>query len=220
MPDPDTMTSFRLSPARRHRGGTLLGFIFGLLVGLGIALAVAVYVTRVPVPFVERSVSRSAEQDAKEAERNKGWNPNDMLGGQDTTSKQPVVPEQPPAPATTGNANEAPAGDPLGDLVKSRTDATTPDATSASGGGAASAAGDGSTYFVQAGAFRSPDDAESQRARLAMMGMSANVSTRDQDGTTMYRVRVGPFNDKSMADATREQLVVNGVDAVLVRLKR
>ena len=42
----------------KQLGGTLIGFVIGLLVGLGLALAVAVYVTKVPVPFVDRGVSR------------------------------------------------------------------------------------------------------------------------------------------------------------------
>ena len=62
--------------ARAQRGGTLVGFVVGLLVGLGLALSVAVYVTRVPVPFVDRGVTRKPADDAAEAERNKGWNPN------------------------------------------------------------------------------------------------------------------------------------------------
>ena len=69
------------SATRSSFGGTLMGFVIGLLVGLGAALAVAVYVTRVPIPFVDRNVSRNADQDALEAERNKGWNPNRALGG-------------------------------------------------------------------------------------------------------------------------------------------
>ena len=48
------------SSARRATGGTLIGFVAGLLVGLGAALAVAVYVTKVPVPFVDRGLSRDA----------------------------------------------------------------------------------------------------------------------------------------------------------------
>ena len=43
-------------PIKKHRGGTLLGFILGLLVGLGAALAVAVYVTKVPIPLVDRGL--------------------------------------------------------------------------------------------------------------------------------------------------------------------
>ena len=71
--------------SRSSLGGTLVGFIVGLLVGLAAALAVAVYVTRVPVPFVDRGLSRSAEDDAKEAERNKGWNPNRGVSGAPAT---------------------------------------------------------------------------------------------------------------------------------------
>lgn len=73
---------------------------------------------------------------------------------------------------------------------------------------------------MQAGAFKSPEDAEAQRAKLAMMGMSADVSEREQSGRTVFRVRVGPFNDKAMAESTREQLEVQGVQAALVRVQR
>ena len=52
-----------------QHGGTLLGLIIGLVIGLGIALAVAVYVTKVPVPFVNKGQSRSVEQDAAEARK-------------------------------------------------------------------------------------------------------------------------------------------------------
>ena len=86
------------SSSRSSLGGTLVGFIVGLLVGLAAALAVAVYVTRVPVPFVDRGLSRSAEDDAKEAERNKGWNPNRGVSG------APAAPPAAPgaAPGTEG----------------------------------------------------------------------------------------------------------------------
>ena len=48
---------------KQERGGTFIGFIVGVVVGLGAALAVAVYVTKVPVPFTNKSQSRSPEQD-------------------------------------------------------------------------------------------------------------------------------------------------------------
>ena len=129
--------------ARSQRGGTLVGFVVGLLVGLGIALSVAVYVTRVPVPFVDRGVSRKPAQDLEEAERNKGWNPNAQLAGKPAPLPAPATPEGtatagaisvPPAdgqplppvptkPAATATATAAvtrPAAGPLGDLVASK----------------------------------------------------------------------------------------------------
>jgi cell division protein FtsN len=226
--------------AHKHRGGTLTGFVVGLLVGLGLALSVAVYVTRVPVPFVDRGVSRKPAQDAAEAERNKGWNPNASLAGKPAPLPPPPAPAETPAdaeaakPDATGSsaANTEPAkadpakpgdaaaaktaADPLGDLMKAKA-GTAADAAAAP---APAAGADPFAYFVQAGAFKSPDEAQAQKARLAMLGMEASISEREQAGRTVFRVRMGPFNQKAMADATREQLEVNGVEAALVRVQR
>ena len=64
---------------KQQRGGTLLGLVIGVVIGLGAALAVAVYVTKVPVPFVNKSPPRKADQDAAEALKNKDWDPNVQL---------------------------------------------------------------------------------------------------------------------------------------------
>jgi len=217
--------------ARKQLGGTLTGFVVGLLVGLGIALSVAVYVTRVPVPFVDRGVSRKPAQDVEEAERNKGWNPNAGLAtSPPTVPPTVVIPDPAPEPVVAAPAGSPAAGkpvapqpatpptqaDPLGDLMRARTAA----ANGAAPPAGAPAAVDPFTYFVQAGAFRAPEEAEAQRARLAMLGMAAEVTEREQSGRAVFRVRVGPFNQKAMADATLEQLEVNGVEAALVRVQR
>lgn len=229
------------------QGGTLIGFAVGLLVGLAAALAVAVYVTRVPIPFVDRGLSRSAEDDAKEAERNKGWNPNRGISGMPAPGAAPATPgatgnegaiSVPPADGRTLPPAGAAAKDPIGDLVNSKLGQQPPGpaapaspaaaATAAAKPGAAATApaaepaagADPFTYFVQAGAFRNPDEAEAQRARLAMLGISAQIDEREQSGRTIYRVRVGPFAQKALADLTIEQLQVNKVDAALVRVQR
>ena len=75
-------------------------------------------------------------------------------------------------------------------------------------------------YFVQAGAYTRPEDAEQQRAKVGLMGMSAKVSEREQSGHTMYRVRLGPFDRKDDADAAQQRLAGNGVEAALVRVER
>ncbi|MCO5117895.1 MAG: SPOR domain-containing protein, partial [Burkholderiaceae bacterium] len=76
------------------------------------------------------------------------------------------------------------------------------------------------TYFVQAGAFRAQADADAQRARLSLMGVEARVSEREQAGRTVYRVRVGPFQNRDAADRVKARLDDNGMEAALVRVQR
>ncbi len=211
---------------KKQRGGTLLGLIIGALIGLGAALAVAVYITKVPVPFMNKSQSRSPDSDAAEARKNKDWNPNAPLAG-----KNPAKPAAGPATSgevTTSNtpppaAVEAPAAkatkppvssDPLGDLAKAKSEAP------AVAGPAAASGADPFSYFVQAGAFRTPEDAEAQRAKLSLLGMQAKVTEREQSGRTVYRVRLGPFDRKEDADKAKERLDNNSIETALVRVQR
>lgn len=53
----------------KQTGGTIVGFILGLLVGLGVALGVAVYVTKLPVPFLNKGATRSSDQDNAERQK-------------------------------------------------------------------------------------------------------------------------------------------------------
>ena len=173
---------------KKQRGGTILGFILGVVVGLGVALGVAVYVTKVPIPFVNKASSRTVEQDVMETQRNKDWDPNAAL--QVKPAAKAPDPAVAPGPATDvpGPAVQpvevkpAVSADPLGDLAKARASASKTDPY---------------YYFVQLGAFRTAADAESQRARLSLAGIETKVSEREQSGRTVYRVRVGPFERKT-----------------------
>jgi cell division protein FtsN len=76
------------------------------------------------------------------------------------------------------------------------------------------------SYFVQAGAYASAEDAESQRGKLALLGYAARVTEREQSGRTVHRVRLGPFDEKVEADSAKEKLLAAGFEAVLVRAPR
>lgn len=219
----------------QQRGGTTLGLILGVIVGLGAALGVAVYVSKVPMPFLSKA--KNADQDAAEARKNKDWDPNSPLYGKNPARiTVPAAPEvtspategvtaapaatpaapattaasEPVAPVTVPPAKPVPkasaSSDPLGDLVKAK---------SAEASAAASF-----NYFVQAGAFRSPSDAEAQRAKLAMLGWESRVSEREQNGRTVFRVRVGPFGKRDDAEQLKSRLEGAGVDSALVRVQR
>ena len=202
---------------RAQRGGFLLGMIVGLLVGLVLALGVALMVTKVPLPFVNKVPTRSAEQDAAESEKNRSWDPNAPLSNRNSHASGPAVSASAPgavaanpaASAANGGSKRDPAAILAGKL---------PGASSAAS--AASAPTALMIYYVQAGAFADPDEAEQQRARLAMMGMEARVTQRQQSGRTVYRVRVGSFDERPDAEAARDRLASAGIDAALVRVQK
>jgi cell division septation protein DedD len=68
------------------------------------------------------------------------------------------------------------------------------------------------TYFVQAGSFQNPADAEKLKAKLAMIGMEANVQTVSLPEKGMWhRVRLGPYKGQDEANNAVNQLKQNGV---------
>ena len=55
---------------------------------------------------------------------------------------------------------------------------------------------------------------------MAMMGLDAKVSEREQAGRTVYRVRLGPFDDKAAAERVRAKLESAQVENTIVRMQR
>jgi cell division protein FtsN len=207
---------------RQQRGTTLLGFILGLVVGLAAALAVAVYVTKVPVPFVSKAVSRSPDLDITEQQKNKGWDPNAPLYGKnparpDGPSEQVVNAGTEPVASAPVKPEFKPAvtADPVGDLARVKLAANNQGTASA-----ADTAADPFTYFVQVGAFRTAEDAETQHAKLSLGGIETTVSQREERGQTVHRVRVGPFETREAAEKTKQKLGASGIETALVRVQR
>ena len=215
-----------------QRGGTFLGFIMGLVVGLGLSLAVAIYVTKVPTPFSNKNQPRSSEQDSAETQKNKDWNPNTVLQPKapaETPTTPPVSATGPAAPVVNADPARKPTdkapveaakseprpavtADPLGDLAKAKSGLSTPVTGSVTA--------DPFDYVIQVGAYRTLADADAQKAKLALMGMDAKVSERDQSGRTVYRVRLGTYDDKAAAEKVRARLESNNIENTLVRVQR
>jgi cell division protein FtsN len=177
----------------QQRGGTILGLIFGMVIGLAAALAVAVYVTKVPVPFLNKGGNNTSAMRLRPSATRTGTptrrpEPPACTAPGDTSSSserrdgvaahaaynlQPAesprrrhpTPEKPAKPAS---------GDPLGDLVKEPAAADKAEKSRADKEKAAAQTASSSdsafNYFVQAGAFRGQSEAEAQRAKLAMLG--------------------------------------------------
>lgn len=226
-----------LSGKASQRGSLVLGLIIGLLLGLALALGVALYIAKVPVPFVDKVPHRTPEQDAAEVERNKNWDPNAPLAGKQTppaplpsaaSAAEPdaVVPDAASADRRAAKA-EAAAKAASDAVPKSTRDPAAilagqmpASAPAAKASAPAKPATEPFIYFVQAGAFSSAEDAEQQRAKLAIQGLSTKVTEREQGGRTVYRVRTGPFDTREEAEAQQDRLKGMGTDAALVRVDR
>ena len=209
----------------KQHGGTILGFILGLVTGLAVALGVAVYVTKVPLPFLSKSQTRSADQNESETKKNKDWDPNALIANKpapkttadpepanaaEPAAKAPPVvpaearPDTKPA-AATPEAKAAASPDPIGALAKAKTAA--PEAPQIS-------------FYVQVGAFRTPDDAERHRAKLALKGVDAKITERELSGRPVYRARVGPFEKLEDAETAKDKMDKLGIETALVKVQR
>jgi len=177
-----------------QRGGTLLGFILGLLIGLGVAVAVALYITNAPIPFVNKV--KPATENINPGAGGKLPDPNRALISPSPNAGAPAE-----APATAVVPTEVPK-------EMAPADAKTQAALE-----------EGSRFLLQAGAFKTPEDADAMRARLALMGLDAKVFPREEGGTTLYRVRLGPYGSLDEINRVRKSLADNGVDSQLVRIK-
>ena len=125
-----------------QRGGTFLGLVIGLLVGLAVAFVVAIYVSKVPIPFVDKGVSRDPGEEAAEAKRNKDWDPNAPLYGRnaprpqkkgDEGSEADAQATKLPVPASSPTPAPAPAAGPVlppdgANVPPAPTNASDPDA--------------------------------------------------------------------------------------------
>jgi cell division protein FtsN len=208
-----------------QHGGFLIGLVVGLLIGLAAALAVALYVTKAPNPFVNKVPARTPTQDAAEAEKNRNWDPNSALAGKNPAPGASGVLGEPPAPALRPAVAAPAVVDPVVPpraAAAAASSAVARPATprSASQVAPSTLAAGAFTYFVQAGAYSRSEEAEQQRAKLAMLGVESRLTEREQGGKMVYRVRVGPFERREDAENAKEKLGDSGVDSALVAVQK
>lgn len=74
-----------------------------------------------------------------------------------------------------------------------------------------------SRYMLQAGSFPEIRSAEEVKARLALLGFSAQIQPVVVDGKTFNRVRLGPYPSASDLEVAKRTLAENGVSAVAMK---
>jgi cell division protein FtsN len=196
----------------RHKqgGNFLIGLFIGLVLGLAIALGVAFYLSKTPLPFLGKA-KPAATKDGEKAPGDASKAVAGMPGGGSASSKGGPDKDRPKydfykilpggeEPVTDRELKEAAK-------AAAKSQAVQPEAAKG-------------VYFIQAGSFQNPADADNQKAKIALLGFESSVEpTTLPDKGTWYRVRLGPYKSLDELNRVRRVLTQNGIDANLVKLK-
>ncbi|AKQ57825.1 SPOR domain-containing protein [Bordetella hinzii] len=216
-------------------GSTLYGVLAGLLIGLILAAAVAFYVTKAPMPFVDRA-TRQASGPEKPIDPRTAPDPNQGLYGRDGAAGTPPTGPTATAPtplpdgktddlgaliATLPSADQAaaplPVPVPAAPAPSKPAAAAKPPEKTASIASTPPAQQANGNYYLQAGAYRVQADAESLRARILLLGLPVNVQRAEVNGVQVNRVRVGPFSRLDDMNRARSRLGENKIESTVVK---
>ncbi|MGB8338150.1 MAG: SPOR domain-containing protein [Burkholderiales bacterium] len=199
----------------QQRGSTVTGIIIGLLLGLGIALGVAFFVNKQKSPYVDR-MNHPVEGIEKPASAK-------------LEDPKPVDPSAKPA-AVVGDKPRFDYHQILSDgkvatpnLDKSHKNQhviVNPAPVAAQPIEKPVPEEPGTKYYLQVGAFNSETDADNLKARIALIGLQAEVKAATvQDKGVMHRVRLGPYKTHDEMSRARDDLTQNGLPSSVITIK-
>jgi cell division protein FtsN len=192
----------RSASPSRSGGSFMLGLFFGLILGLAIALGVAFYLNKTPLPFLGKA-KPAATTDGKEAPAE----PSKAVAGM-------------PQSGAKGADKERPKFDFYKILPGGEEPVSERELKEAAKAGKSQPEVAKGVYFIQAGSFQNPADADNQKAKIAILGFESSVEpTTLPDKGTWYRVRMGPYTALEDLNRVRRVLTQNGIDANLVKVK-
>jgi cell division protein FtsN len=177
----------------------MLGMFIGLILGLGAALGVAFYLNKTPIPFLDKAKPATGKEAPGD--------PSKTVAGMPQGSSKGVEKEKPRFDfyKILPGGEEPVSEKELKDLANA---------------GKQEAAVARSVFFIQAGSFQNPADADNQKARIALLGFESSVEpTTLPDKGTWYRVRLGPYTALEDLNRVRRVLSQNAIDANLVKVK-
>jgi cell division protein FtsN len=185
---------------RNSEGGFLLGMSVGVLIGLAVALAIAFYLNKTPVPFLAAKPTKADK---------------DLASG-----KPPAIAGMPQGSAPIPGATEKPKFDFYKILPGQEETVSEKEFRERSRTARSQQEVSKDVYFIQAGSFQNPAEADNQKARLAILGYESTVEPANlPDKGTWYRVRLGPYNKVEEINKVRQALAQNGIEASLVKIK-
>ena len=219
---------------QRHSalGGTLIGVFIGIVVGLGLAATVAYWLMKnnpaLPVPSLRGSVDSGKEalKTAKAEPDKLKLDFYKILPGADEPKGQverrapdrgdrAVAEQSKERPGDKAATRSSPA---TVETTPPRNDKAAPAETKTPKVAEAKPPVKSDRYWLQAGSFSAPPDAENLRARLALAGWEAQVQEGSlEDKGVRYRVRLGPYDNPDELGRMQKELAKRGFDALTIK---
>ncbi|MFZ5523163.1 MAG: SPOR domain-containing protein [Pseudomonadota bacterium] len=188
-------TGSRSAAPRKNRDQMMAGILIGMVIGVGLAAGIAWYMMKSPTPFVQKAP---------------------------VADKTPAVSS--PQNITGGAADSDASGKPRFEFYKVLTDkqdksiVVPPKPADKARDSDRKPAIAYEPHLLQAGSFQNADDAEKLKAKLALLGVEANVQSANiPDKGVWYRVRLGPYKTSEEENRARSFLKQNGVDSTPIR---
>jgi len=214
---------------QRHSalGGTLIGVFIGIVVGLGLAATVAYWLMKnnpaLPLPSLSRSNPDTPAKDAgpKVAKTDADKPRFDFYKILPGADEPKVQPERHPADRgdravvdqAKDRSSDKSAARPPPAVVA---DAKTSDKPAPAEPPKPQKSAD--RFWLQAGSFSAPPDAENLKARLALAGWEATVQEGAlPDKSVRYRVRLGPYDNSDELGRMKSELAKRGFDVAVIR---
>ena len=186
------------APPKPSGNKMFAGIMAGMVIGVSMAAGLAWYLMKSPSPFLQQNSQESKPTAAAEKPATQGAAP--------LKAKSPA--------ADSATVNGKPRFEFYNVLTNKHDGAINNPAKSADSAKPASEV----AQILQAGSFSNVDDADKLKAKLAMLGVEANVQTAAiPDKGVWYRVRLGPYKNADALKKARDFLKQNGVDSTPMR---
>ncbi|MFZ9642393.1 MAG: SPOR domain-containing protein [Candidatus Methylopumilus sp.] len=167
----------------------LTGLIVGLLIGVAIAVAFTIYIKGGESPFSAKSAPAVTIESNEPVDAKKGTKAADEAPTKDRFEYYNILP-----------GNESKVTEQEIKQLENNPQAK-------------------ESYFLQVGAFKTEEEADNVKAKLALLGLEAIIQTvSTPEKGVLHRVRVGPFADTSQITKTRSDLVENGFKPDLIKV--
>ena len=190
-----------ITPGSSKGQGSLLPFLMGLVVGLFLALFL----------YLQAQLPKKQDPQAEDTKVSQAQTSSPESAQASAAKPQfdfyTILPEM---------DVKVPEGEaPEGERTPSRVNETKKPKEAEPGKGAEA----GTAYILQAGSFQRAEEADRARARLAGIGIAADIQRVVIGKDTWYRVKIGPLKNTSELESMRSRLVKNKVNFIMTRTK-